>query len=79
MLSNTAETKPRPNVVCHDAGGSCSTGIIDAASTSDSRNTAPRAASGSSSQSGRRIGAVQQDHDPHRDADERETIRRAPG
>ena len=29
MLSNTAETKPRPSAVCHEAAGSFSTGIID--------------------------------------------------
>src|SRR5688572_32013570 len=41
MLSNTAETKPSPNAVCHDAAGSRSTGISDAHSTSASRNTVP--------------------------------------
>ena len=54
MLSNTAETKPSPNAVCHDAGGSSSTGIIDAASTSDSRKIVPFIEAGTSLQSGRR-------------------------
>jgi hypothetical protein len=30
MLSNTADTKPRPSAVCHEATGSFSTGIIEA-------------------------------------------------
>ena len=46
MLSNTADTKPSPIATCHDASGSLCTGIIDAASTSDSRNTAPRERAG---------------------------------
>ena len=58
MLSKTAETNPRPNVVCHDAAGSASTGINDADSTSDSRKAVPLSDSGSTDQSGRLIGAV---------------------
>src|SRR5689334_19395033 len=54
MLSNTAETKPRPSVDGHDAVGNCSTGIIDAHSTSDSRKMLPLIASGTIGQSGRR-------------------------
>jgi hypothetical protein len=46
MLSNTAETNPRPRVVWGDASGRCSTGIIDAINTSDSRNKLPFAAAG---------------------------------
>ena len=56
MLSNTAETKPRPIATTADAGGSCSTGIIDAMVTSESRKTEPLRVSGMTSQSGRRIG-----------------------
>src|ERR1017187_6560001 len=52
MLSNTAETKPRPKAECQDAAGSASTGIIDAQVTRDSRKIDPLLASGSSSQSG---------------------------
>src|SRR5262245_686019 len=58
MLSNTAETKPKPKVVRHDAAGSSSTGIIDAAVTRASRKIVPLKASGSTFQSGRRNGAV---------------------
>src|SRR5215471_14841436 len=56
MLSNTAETKPSPIATRHDASGSLCTGIIDAASTSDSRNMLPLKALGSSSHAGRRSG-----------------------
>jgi len=56
MLSNTAETNPSTSVVSGAAGGSLSTGIIDAHTTSDSRNTAPFAAAGTTFQSGRRHG-----------------------
>src|SRR6185295_16278892 len=56
MLSNTAETTPRPKVPGALASGSRSTGIMDAASTSDSRNTLPLIASGNTLQSGRRHG-----------------------
>src|SRR5215470_17478164 len=41
MLSNTAETKPSPRAVCHDAAGSFSTGIIEAQVTSASRKMVP--------------------------------------
>src|SRR6266496_3535193 len=58
MLSNTAETKPRPIATRHDASGSFSTGIIDAAVTSESRKIVPLNVSGSTSQSGRRTGTV---------------------
>ena len=57
MLSNTAETKPSANAVCHDAAGSAFTGMSEAHHTSESRNTAPFAAPGSSSQAGRRHSA----------------------
>ena len=74
MLSKTADRKPRPKAVCQDAAGSCSTGIIEAASTSDSRNTLPRTDSGTCCQSGRRIGAVSRIVAADRDADEREAV-----
>src|SRR6187200_879686 len=57
MLSNTAETKPSPSAVCQDAAGSFSTGIIDAQRISESRNTEPLNASGSSFHSGTRQAA----------------------
>src|SRR3954451_8726485 len=56
MLSNTAETKPRVSATAHEASGSASTGIRDAAVTSDNKNTEPLKASGNSSQSGLRKG-----------------------
>src|SRR5690349_7609359 len=56
MLSNTAETNPSPNAVCHDGGGSCSTGISEADNTSASRTTVFLNAPGSSVQAGRRTG-----------------------
>src|SRR6185437_15422649 len=56
MLSKTADTKPSPCATSHDASGSFCTGIIEAASTSDSKNIDPRKAPGSSSQCGRRSG-----------------------
>ena len=58
MLSKTAETKPSPSADCHDATGKASTGIIDAQSTSDNKNSAPFAASGTSDQSGFRTGTA---------------------
>ena len=58
MLSNTADTKPRPSAVCQDASGSFSTGIIEAQVTSASRKIVPLKVSGMTSQSGRRSGAV---------------------
>jgi hypothetical protein len=58
MLSNTADTNPSPSVVSHDAIGSRSTGISDAASTRQSRKTAPRRVAGMTDQSGRRQAAV---------------------
>src|SRR5687767_14233963 len=56
MLSNTAETKPRLNALCQEAGGSCSTGMNDAHRMSASRNTVPMNAAGSTLQSGARQG-----------------------
>src|SRR5262245_60437881 len=58
MLSNTAETNPRPSAVGQDATGNFSTGIIDAAVTSASRKIVPLNVSGSTPQSGRRNGVV---------------------
>src|SRR3954452_11221132 len=58
MLSNTAETKPRPSAVGQDATGSLSTGIIEAAVTSASRKIVPLNVSGITDQSGLRKGAV---------------------
>jgi hypothetical protein len=58
MLSNTAETKPSPKAVCHDAAGRCSTGIIEAVSTRHSRKIVPRSVAGNTLQSGRRRGAA---------------------
>ena len=60
--------------VCQDAAGSFSTGIIEAQVTSDSRKMVPLNASGSSSQSGLRSGAVTRMRHPHGDADEREAV-----
>ena len=67
MLSNTAETNPRPSAVCHDATGSFSTGIIEAAVTSASKKIVPLNVSGITAQSGRRNGAAGQKHRPHRE------------
>src|SRR5262245_66595339 len=58
MLSNTADTKPRPSAVGHDAAGSSSTGIIEADVTRASRKIVPLKVSGSTFQSGRRNEAV---------------------
>ena len=58
MLSNTAETKPKPKAVCHDAAGKCSTGIIDAIVTSESKKIVPFIAPGNSDQSGLRSGTA---------------------
>ncbi len=58
MLSNTAEMKPRPKAECQEAGGSVSTGIIEAQLTRDSRKIEPLVASGNNSQSGRRSGTL---------------------
>src|SRR2546426_4943112 len=58
MLSNTAETKPRPSAVCHDAAGNFSTGISEAHTMSESRNTLPLNAPGSSDHAGRRHSAA---------------------
>ena len=74
MLSNTDDKKPSPSAVCHEASGSCSTGIIDAESTSDSRNSEPFSASGSSDHSGRRTRSCYQQRHPHRGAKERKQI-----
>src|SRR5688572_33498160 len=46
MLSNTEEMNPRPNVLGQDAGGSLSTGIMDAQVTSARRKRLPLNASG---------------------------------
>src|SRR5437868_11597020 len=58
MLSNTAETKPRPSAVCHDGAGSFSTGMSEAHRISDKRNTLPLNAPGSSDHWGLRHNAV---------------------
>ena len=58
MLSKKEETKPSPSVVCQPGSGRLSTGIMDAQVTSESRNTLPRAAFGSSDQSGLRQAEV---------------------
>ena len=58
MLSNTADVKPRPRADCHEAAGSLSTGIIEAQRTSESRNTALRADSGTRCHAGARSQAV---------------------
>src|ERR1700674_3591823 len=58
MLSNTADTNPRPSAVVHDADGSFSTGISDAHTMSESRKTLPLAAAGRSDQAGRRHSAA---------------------
>jgi len=58
MLSKTADTKPRPSAVCHEALGNLSTGINVAHKTSDSKKILPLIVSGKISQSGRRTGAV---------------------
>ena len=71
MLSNTADTKPRPSVDCGEAAGRLSTGIIEAASTSDSRNTAPFAAAGITVKSGRRHGVSNRSDGDDRGADVR--------
>ena len=57
-MSNTAETKPSPSAVCHEAAGSFSTGIIEAAVTSASRKIVPLKVSGITFQSGARRPAV---------------------
>ena len=56
MLSKTAEMKPRLRAESADAGGSFSTGIIEAQLTRLSRNSEPLKVSGRISQSGRRKG-----------------------
>ena len=56
ILSKTADTKPSPNAVCHEATGSFSTGIIEAHVTRESRKTLPLKASGSRLHSGLRTG-----------------------
>src|SRR3989442_2145284 len=58
MLSNTAETKPRPSAVCHDAAGSFSTGIGEAQVISKRRNALPLNAPGSSDHAGLRHSAA---------------------
>src|SRR5262245_48348580 len=58
MLSNTAETNPRPNAVCQEAAGSLCTGIMDAQVTSASRKMLPLNASGTNDHSGLRQPAV---------------------
>src|SRR5436190_20470805 len=56
MLSKTGDTNPRLIATGHDAAGSLCTGIIDAASTSESRKMLPLSAFGNSSHAGRRSG-----------------------
>ena len=51
MLSKTAEMKPSASAETHEAGGNCSTGIIEAQSTSESRKIEPLMVSGINSQS----------------------------
>src|SRR6185436_18627759 len=58
MLSNTADTKPRPSAVGQEAAGSFSTGINEAAVTSASRKIVPLKVSGITFQSGARQPAV---------------------
>src|SRR3990167_5040115 len=58
MLSNTAETKPRPMVVGQLAGGRLSTGISDADITRQSRNNVPFSDDPMIAQSGLRSSAV---------------------
>ncbi len=58
MLSKTAERKPRASVDGHEAGGSFSTGIIEAQVTSASRKTEPLMAPGIRLHSGLRSGAA---------------------
>src|SRR5262249_32995660 len=58
MLSNTAETQPRPNAVCQDAAGSFSTGTIEAPVTTDSRKIVPLRVSASTAQPGCRKGTA---------------------
>jgi hypothetical protein len=57
MLSKTAEKKPSPNAVCHDAVGNCSTGMSDADITNASKKIDPLKARGRSFQFGRRAKA----------------------
>ena len=57
MLSNTAETKPRPSVVAQDGVGNAATGISEAHHTSASRNRLPLKALGSRFQLGGRYAA----------------------
>ena len=58
MLSKTAETKPRPSAVCQDAAGNFSTGISEAHTISERRNTLPLNAPGSSDHAGLRHSAA---------------------
>src|SRR2546429_4895944 len=58
MLSNTAETKPKPSAVGHEAAGSFSTGINEAAVTNARRKIVPLKVSGITFQSGARSPAV---------------------
>src|SRR5207302_8902936 len=58
MLSNTAETKPKPSAVGHEAAGSFSTGINEGAVTNASRKIVPLKVSGITFQSGARGPAV---------------------
>ena len=58
MLSNTADTKPSPSAVCHEAGGSLSTGIMDAHRIRESRKTLPLKAPANRLHSGRRQSAA---------------------
>ena len=58
MLSNTADRKPRPSAVGHEAAGKRSTGIIEAHRTRESRKTEPFSAPRSTGQLGVRNRAV---------------------
>jgi hypothetical protein len=50
-LSKTAEIKPKARADTHEAAGNCSTGIMEAQSTRDSRKMEPLIVSGINSQS----------------------------
>ena len=58
MLSKTAEMKPSASAEGQEAGGSDSTGIIEAQVTSDNRNTEPLKAPGMRLHSGLRSGTA---------------------
>ena len=64
MLSNTAETKPRPKAVCQEATGNFSTGIIERTSPARAGRCCPWRHPGSSST---RAGARHRERDRHPD------------